>query len=78
MSASVVEYQDMQRELFGLIDAFVVLNETARRFSPHAHAIASKANTPNADCNCSMNPPAPRTIMPAPHGGAMPSCSGER
>lgn len=31
MSASVVEYQDMQRELFGLMDAFVVLNETARR-----------------------------------------------
>jgi glycosyltransferase involved in cell wall biosynthesis len=31
MSASVAEYQDMQRELFGLMDTFVVLNDTARR-----------------------------------------------
>jgi len=31
MSASVVEYQAMQRELFTLIDRFVVLNESARR-----------------------------------------------
>jgi glycosyltransferase involved in cell wall biosynthesis len=31
MSASVVEYQQKQRELFGLVDSFVVLNETARR-----------------------------------------------
>jgi glycosyltransferase involved in cell wall biosynthesis len=31
MSASVVEYEMMQRELFSLVDAFVVLNETARR-----------------------------------------------
>ena len=31
MSASVDEYQHMQRELFGLLDTFVVLNETARR-----------------------------------------------
>ena len=31
MSASVVEYREMQRELFGLMDAFVVLNETARQ-----------------------------------------------
>jgi glycosyltransferase involved in cell wall biosynthesis len=31
MSASVVEYREMQRELFGLMAAFVVLNETARR-----------------------------------------------
>jgi len=31
MSASVVEYAQNQRELFGLVDAFVVLNETARR-----------------------------------------------
>jgi len=31
MSASVVEYRDMQRELFGLMDTFVVLNDTARR-----------------------------------------------
>ncbi len=27
------------------------LSETARRFSPNAHAIASNANTPNADCS---------------------------
>src|SRR5688500_12651636 len=32
-------------------------NETARRFSLSAHAIASNASTPNADCSCSMNPP---------------------
>jgi glycosyltransferase involved in cell wall biosynthesis len=31
MSASVVEYQGMQRELLGLMEAFVVLNETARQ-----------------------------------------------
>jgi glycosyltransferase involved in cell wall biosynthesis len=31
MSASVVEYRRMQHELFGLLDAFVVLNDTARR-----------------------------------------------
>jgi glycosyltransferase involved in cell wall biosynthesis len=31
MSASVAEYRDMQRELFGLMDRFVVLNDTARR-----------------------------------------------
>jgi len=31
MSASVLEYAAMQRELFGLVDRFVVLNETARR-----------------------------------------------
>ena len=31
MSASVDEYQHMQRELFSLLDTFVVLNETARR-----------------------------------------------
>jgi glycosyltransferase involved in cell wall biosynthesis len=31
MSASVVEYREMQQELFGLMEAFVVLNETARR-----------------------------------------------
>src|SRR5204863_949212 len=34
-------------------------SDTARRFSPHAQAIASNATTPNADCNCSMNPPDP-------------------
>jgi hypothetical protein len=27
------------------------LAETAKRFSPQAQAIASNANTPNADCN---------------------------
>jgi len=31
MAASVDEYQAMQREMFELVDAFVVLNETARR-----------------------------------------------
>lgn len=31
MSASVDEYSEMQRELFGLVERFVVLNETARR-----------------------------------------------
>ena len=31
MSASVVEYEGLQRELFGLVDHFVVLNETGRR-----------------------------------------------
>jgi glycosyltransferase involved in cell wall biosynthesis len=31
MSASVAEYRDMQRELFGLMDTFIVLNDTARR-----------------------------------------------
>jgi glycosyltransferase involved in cell wall biosynthesis len=31
MSASVLEYAGMQRELFGLVDRFVVLNDTARR-----------------------------------------------
>lgn len=31
MTASVLEYGDMQRELFGLVDRFVVLNDTARR-----------------------------------------------
>jgi hypothetical protein len=27
------------------------LSETARRFSPNVHAIASNASTPNADCS---------------------------
>jgi glycosyltransferase involved in cell wall biosynthesis len=31
MAASVHEYETMQRELFGLVDWFVVLNETGRR-----------------------------------------------
>jgi glycosyltransferase involved in cell wall biosynthesis len=31
MTASVEEYGGMQRELFGLVERFVVLNETARR-----------------------------------------------
>jgi glycosyltransferase involved in cell wall biosynthesis len=31
MAASVAEYQSMQREMFSLVDAFVVLNETGRR-----------------------------------------------
>ena len=31
MAASVREYETMQRELFGLVDRFVVLNETGRR-----------------------------------------------
>jgi glycosyltransferase involved in cell wall biosynthesis len=31
MSASIVEYEQKQRELFGLVDSFVVLNDTARR-----------------------------------------------
>jgi glycosyltransferase involved in cell wall biosynthesis len=31
MAASVREYETMQRELFSLVDRFVVLNETARR-----------------------------------------------
>ncbi len=31
MSASIVERQDMQRELFDLVERFVVLNDTARR-----------------------------------------------
>jgi glycosyltransferase involved in cell wall biosynthesis len=31
MTASVAEYRSMQRELFQLVDRFVVLNETARR-----------------------------------------------
>jgi glycosyltransferase involved in cell wall biosynthesis len=31
MAASVAEYQTMQREMFSLVDAFVVLNETGRR-----------------------------------------------
>src|ERR1700753_3698941 len=34
-------------------------NDTARRFSPNAHASASNANTPNADCNFSIDPPEP-------------------
>src|SRR5262245_10617473 len=38
-------------------------SDTARRFSPHAHAIASNATTPSADCNCSMNPPIPITRL---------------
>ena len=42
MSASVVEYQSMQRELFGLMDRFVVLNETARRMLIADGAPASK------------------------------------
>ena len=31
MSASVEQYQDLQRELFQIVEQFVVLNETARR-----------------------------------------------
>ena len=54
-------------------------NETARRFSLSAHAIASNASTPNADCSCSMNPPpTPGAIMPAPGGRAMPCCGPAR
>ena len=43
----------------------VCRNDTARRFSPSAHAIASNASTPNADCSCSMIPKPPRAIMAA-------------
>jgi len=42
MSASVAEYQRMQRELFGLLDAFVVLNDTARRMLVADGAAAGK------------------------------------
>ncbi len=42
MSASVVEYQAMQRELFTLIDRFVVLNETAGRMLVANGSPASK------------------------------------
>src|SRR3984893_9514667 len=33
------------------------LSETARRSSLNAHAMPSNANTPNADCSCSIMPP---------------------
>jgi glycosyltransferase involved in cell wall biosynthesis len=42
MSASVAEYQRMQRELFGLLDTFVVLNDTARRMLVADGAAAGK------------------------------------
>jgi len=42
MSASVAEYQSMQRELFGLLDTFVVLNDTARRMLVADGAAAGK------------------------------------
>lgn len=42
MSASVAEYQKMQRELFGLLDTFVVLNDTARRMLVADGATAEK------------------------------------
>lgn len=47
MSASIVEYGSMQRELFHLVDAFVVLNETARRMliangSPAAKLVVNR------------------------------------
>jgi len=42
MSASVAEYQRMQRELFSLLDAFVVLNDTARRMLVADGAAAGK------------------------------------
>jgi len=32
-------------------------SDTARRFSLIAHATASNANTPNADCSCCILPP---------------------
>jgi glycosyltransferase involved in cell wall biosynthesis len=42
MSASVAEYQGMQRELFGLLDKFVVLSDTARRMLVADGASAGK------------------------------------
>jgi glycosyltransferase involved in cell wall biosynthesis len=42
MSASVAEYQRMQRELFSLLDTFVVLNDTARRMLVADGAAAGK------------------------------------
>src|SRR5262249_9681441 len=42
MRASVADHSSMQRELFGLVDAFVVLNETARRMLMSNGSPASK------------------------------------
>src|SRR3954454_19383407 len=53
-------------------------NDTARRFSPSAQAIASNASTPNADCTCSMIPKPPRAIMPAGLASAMPGSHSGR
>jgi hypothetical protein len=42
-------------------------SETARRFSPRPHAIASNANTPNADCSCCMIHPMPERLWRQDH-----------
>src|SRR5882757_7105830 len=43
------------------------LSETAPRFSPNPHASASRARTPNADCNCSIDPPEAGAMVAAAH-----------
>jgi glycosyltransferase involved in cell wall biosynthesis len=73
MAASVDDYQAMQREMFELVDAFVVLNETARRMllsngAPPAKLLLNRLGIGCATMARKAPPAARPTSMPVAFG----------
>jgi glycosyltransferase involved in cell wall biosynthesis len=75
MSALVVEYQRMQRELFEIVERFVVLNETAYRMlvaegSPVAKLSINRLGLSQSDVTAKPGPDERPTKMPVRFGFA--------
>ena len=73
MSASVEEYRQMQREVFGLVERFVVLNETARRMllsngSPDAKIVINRLGLGHLNLAAKPGPDAQPTARPVHFG----------
>lgn len=71
MAGSVGQYQTLQRELFDLVDSFVVLNETARRMLLANGSDSSKIAVNRLGVACEM-------VRPKPTPGVRPTGSPVR
>jgi len=73
MKASIDEYQAMQREMFSLVDAFVVLNDTGRRMliangSPAGKLVLNRLGVSFADAGRKPSPEIRPTSLPVKFG----------
>ena len=73
MAASVDEYQALQREMFALVDAFVVLNETGRRMllsngAPRSKLLLNRLGVSNTSMQRKPSPQAKPTRAPVAFG----------
>ena len=73
MAASVREYERLQREVFGIVDRFDVLNETARRMlvangSPAEKLVLNRLGLSHTDVTRKPAPEAQPTSTPVRFG----------